>query len=83
MRSSEKVIDLKLRLYEKTSQYSPIEQLLMKDNVALENDQTLEDAKIVANNRDDPLILIVQQRMDSSNEPRPLEKGFRDTALSY
>ena len=82
MCSTEKVIDLKMRIYEKNSQYSPKDQLLMIDDNALENEQTLEEAHVVGNNQNDPLILIVQHA-DSVNEPRRLEKGFRDTALSY
>lgn len=84
MSSSEKISDLKLRIYEQIKQ-SPIDQLLYLNNSVLENEQTLEDAKVEANNIENPIILIVQQSFDiinASGEPRQLEKGFKDTALA-
>uniref|UniRef100_A0A915NQX7 Ubiquitin-like domain-containing protein n=1 Tax=Meloidogyne floridensis TaxID=298350 RepID=A0A915NQX7_9BILA len=90
MRSTETITDLKLQLMQKTKQ-SPNDQLLYLNNKALESDQTLEAARVAANNFDNPLVLIVQQRrvedLDTSTgstntATRQLEKGFRDTALS-
>uniref|UniRef100_A0A915EJQ2 Ubiquitin-like domain-containing protein n=1 Tax=Ditylenchus dipsaci TaxID=166011 RepID=A0A915EJQ2_9BILA len=82
MTSCSKVIDLKLKVYEQIKQ-SPADQLIYLSQIALEDSQTLESARVEANNVDNPLILIVQQRMETSTgEPRQLEKGFRDTALS-
>lgn len=85
MSSAEKVIDLKLKIYEQLKQ-SPNDQLLYADEVPLENEQTLEEAKIEAENTSKPLILIVQQTINDSSsttgESRQMEKGFRDTALS-
>ncbi|CAK5006208.1 unnamed protein product [Meloidogyne enterolobii] len=90
MRSTQTITDLKLQLMQKTKQ-SPNDQLLYLNNKALENDQTLENARVAANNFDNPLVLIVQQRrvedLDTSTgstntATRQLEKGFRDTALS-
>jgi hypothetical protein len=92
MRSDQTVMDLKLELMRKTKQ-SPNDQLLyLNEGQALDNQLTLGQAKVAANNQDNPLILIVQQRLDDmesgsgggggSGAPRPLEKGFKDTALS-
>lgn len=84
MSSIEKVSDLKLRIYEQIRQ-SPVDQLLYLNDSVLENDQTLENARVEANNIDNPIILIVQQSIEiinTSGEPRQLEKGFRDTALA-
>uniref|UniRef100_A0A1I8BYJ5 ubiquitinyl hydrolase 1 n=1 Tax=Meloidogyne hapla TaxID=6305 RepID=A0A1I8BYJ5_MELHA len=93
MRSTQTVTDLKLQLMQKTKQ-SPNDQLLYMNNKALENDQTLGTARVAANNYDNPLVLIVQQRrvedLENSTSSssggntttRQLEKGFRDTALS-
>ena len=61
MRSTETITDLKLQLMQKTKQ-SPNDQLLYLNNEALESDQTLEAARVAANNFDNPLVLIVQQR---------------------
>ena len=61
MRSTQTITDLKLQLMQKTKQ-SPNDQLLYLNNKALESDQTLEAARVAANNFDNPLVLIVQQR---------------------
>lgn len=83
MSSSERISDLKLRIYEQIKQ-SPIDQLLYLNDNVLEDEQTLEDSRVEANNVDNPIILIVQQcvEVNTSGELRQLEKGFRDTALA-
>ena len=93
MRSDQTVMDLKMELMHKTNQ-SPNDQLLYLDDRVLDNQMTLEQALVAPNNQENPLILIVQQRQqqdDSENggaaegsgrRRRPLEKGFKDTALS-
>lgn len=93
MSSDQTVHDLKLRLYERIKQ-SPVDQLLYRNGQVLEGDLTLQLAEVPFNNVDNPLILIVQQgnRDDiadtllgnnaGGNAQRPLEKGFKDTALS-
>uniref|UniRef100_A0A915EBW6 Uncharacterized protein n=1 Tax=Ditylenchus dipsaci TaxID=166011 RepID=A0A915EBW6_9BILA len=74
MTSCSKVIDLKLKVYEKIKQ-SPADQLIYLSQIALEDSQTLESARVKANNVDNPLILIVQQRMEtSSSTGEPEEK---------
>uniref|UniRef100_A0A915E6L8 Uncharacterized protein n=1 Tax=Ditylenchus dipsaci TaxID=166011 RepID=A0A915E6L8_9BILA len=67
MTSCSKVIDLKLKVYEQIKQ-SPADQLIYLSQIALEDSQTLESARVEANNVDNPLILIVQQRMENSTE---------------
>jgi hypothetical protein len=88
-------MDLKVQLMQKTKE-SPNDHLLYLNDQALDNTLTLEAAHVAANNEDNPLILIVQQRRDSEPEnvdspsgggksgtkTRALEKGFRDTALA-
>ncbi len=87
MSSTDRVVDLKLRIYEQLKQ-SPNDQLLYMGEFPLDGEQTLGTAKVEANNADNPLTLIVQQTGGSVESPsgngetRRLERGFRDTALS-
>jgi hypothetical protein len=48
----------------------------------LDNKQTLAEALITGNNSDNPLILITQQYTEIREEPRVVERGFAETALS-
>uniref|UniRef100_A0A183BUB8 Ubiquitin carboxyl-terminal hydrolase n=1 Tax=Globodera pallida TaxID=36090 RepID=A0A183BUB8_GLOPA len=59
MCSDETIDHLKVRIYERTKQ-SPVDQLLYRDEQALEGNWTLEKAEVPSNNIDCPLILIVQ-----------------------
>ncbi|CAD5207859.1 unnamed protein product [Bursaphelenchus okinawaensis] len=81
MRSVDTIKKLKLELYKRTNQ-TPADQLLYWKETELLNDMTLCDAGIEARNIDNPIILITQQHTELTDTPRPLEKGFKDTALS-
>ncbi|KAK0426078.1 hypothetical protein QR680_009529 [Steinernema hermaphroditum] len=81
MRSTDTIMNLKLQLFRKLKQ-SPADQLIYNGEQLLENDATLAGARIDANNFDSPLTLIVQSETPS-DIPRPLERGFRDTALGH
>ncbi|EGT51298.1 hypothetical protein CAEBREN_11655 [Caenorhabditis brenneri] len=92
MSSSNKLLELKVQLYDKTHQL-PNDQLLHR-TVGGElfdvsnNQKTLFDLRIAPNNNDNPLILIAQQFSPSAstNEEtgdRAPERGFVDTALAH
>lgn len=86
MRSDQTITDLKMELM-KQIRASPIDQLLYLGENMLDNDLTLEAARVPANNQANPLILILQQHDTddtgtNSQKPRERERGFRDTALA-
>ncbi|CAD5212318.1 unnamed protein product [Bursaphelenchus xylophilus] len=81
MRSVDTIKKLKVELYKRTSQ-SPADQLLYWNDNVLANEMTLFDAGIEAGNSQNPIILFTQQKTEIAEAPRPLEKGFKDTALS-
>ena len=82
--SKDTVAELKLKIYSKMH-CSPNDQLLYFNGEPLEDHLTLEEARIPPNNANQPIILAVQEHDSSSekdsNKSRPLEKGFKDTAL--
>uniref|UniRef100_A0A914H9X3 Ubiquitin carboxyl-terminal hydrolase n=1 Tax=Globodera rostochiensis TaxID=31243 RepID=A0A914H9X3_GLORO len=83
MCSDETIDHLKVRIYERTKQ-SPVDQLLYRDEQALEGNWTLEKAEVPSNNIDCPLILIVQLQNEvvDVTEQTAGVGGFGDTALS-
>ncbi|KAI1723360.1 ubiquitin carboxyl-terminal hydrolase domain-containing protein [Ditylenchus destructor] len=81
MSSDDRVVDLKLKIYDRIQQ-TPSDQLLYWDGNVLDNETTLGSVRVPANNAEQPLILIVQQRIDTlSGETRKLEKGFEGSTL--
>ncbi|KAI1722926.1 ubiquitin carboxyl-terminal hydrolase domain-containing protein [Ditylenchus destructor] len=81
MSSDDRVSDLKLKIYERIQQ-TPSDQLLYWDGNVLDNETTLGSVRVPANNGEQPLTLIVQQRIDTlSGETRKLEKGFEGSTL--
>lgn len=92
MSSSNKLLELKVQLYDKTHQL-PNDQLLYRtvggEHFDVSNNQkTLFDLRVAPNNNDNPLILIAQQFSPSSTQTdetgdRAPERGFVDTALAH
>ncbi|CAJ0961246.1 unnamed protein product, partial [Mesorhabditis belari] len=87
MSSKETVHELKVKLYRLT-QHSPVDQLLYQalGGVLLEDEMTLETARVLPNNQDNPLVLHVQARSANplpTDEIRTPERGFADTALAH
>ncbi|CAO4361149.1 unnamed protein product [Caenorhabditis nigoni] len=90
--SSNKLLELKVQLYDKTHQL-PNDQLLYRTVGGEQfdvsnNTKTLFDLRLAPNNSDNPLILIAQQFSPSSNQSeetgdRAPERGFVDTALAH
>lgn len=82
--SKNTVAELKLKIYSKMH-CSPNDQLLYFNGELLEDHLTLEEARIPPDNVDQPVMLAVQERDSSpekdSGKSRPIEKGFKDTAL--
>ncbi|CAI2313534.1 unnamed protein product [Caenorhabditis sp. 36 PRJEB53466] len=92
MSSSNKLMDLKVQLYDKTHQL-PNDQMLYRTlggehfDVA-NNQKTLFDLRVAPNNNDNPLILVAQQFSPSGSQneesgDRAPERGFVDTALAH
>uniref|UniRef100_A0A8R1HVP6 ubiquitinyl hydrolase 1 n=1 Tax=Caenorhabditis japonica TaxID=281687 RepID=A0A8R1HVP6_CAEJA len=92
MSSSNKLMDLKVQLYDKTHQL-PNDQLLYRavggEHFDVSNNQkTLFDLRLSPQNNDNPLILIAQSFSPTSNQTeesgdRVPERGFVDTALAH
>lgn len=70
------VRDLKVKLYERIKQ-SPNDQLLYREDTALEDELTLEMARVPSNNSGCPLILIVQQRGEDGSDLVGVCKKYR------
>eukprot|EP00081_Caenorhabditis_elegans_P013509 NP_492524.2 Ubiquitin carboxyl-terminal hydrolase [Caenorhabditis elegans] len=92
MSSTNKLMELKVQLYDKTHQL-PNDQLLYRtaggEQFDVSNNQkTLFDLRLSPNNNDNPLILIAQQFSPSASQAdetgdRAPERGFVDTALAH
>ncbi|TKR59709.1 hypothetical protein L596_029343 [Steinernema carpocapsae] len=80
MKSTDTIMNLKLQLYQKVKQ-TPADQLIYNGETLLDDNMTLAEARIDANNLEAPLTLIVQTEA-SPDTPRALERGFKDTALA-
>ncbi|KHN71443.1 hypothetical protein Tcan_02265 [Toxocara canis] len=83
MSSTDTVLKLKLKIYEKIGQM-PNDQLIYMNERLLCDTETLGQARIDPHELAvHPLTLIVQYMGDIQTEPRRLERGFADTALSH
>ncbi|MFH4973744.1 hypothetical protein AB6A40_000453 [Gnathostoma spinigerum] len=82
MSSSDTIRDLKIKICEKIGQ-APSDQLIYMGDRLLEDWQTLQEARVDPKELHiTPLVLHVQQCPDFIDQPRQIERGFRDTALS-
>ncbi|EFO21742.2 hypothetical protein LOAG_06743 [Loa loa] len=83
MTSLNTIHQLKIKIYQKTGQL-PNDQLIYMKERLLNDSDTLEEARVDPQELiETPLTLIVQQPTDIPTEPRQLERGFADTALSH
>ncbi|CAI4228114.1 unnamed protein product [Auanema sp. JU1783] len=87
MSGKDEVLTLKVKLYKETGQ-SPNDQLLYSavGGCLLDDSTTLQDAKILPNNYNNPLVLITQSYQNVSStesETHGPERGFLDTALAH
>uniref|UniRef100_A0A915PF21 ubiquitinyl hydrolase 1 n=1 Tax=Setaria digitata TaxID=48799 RepID=A0A915PF21_9BILA len=83
MTSLNTIHQLKVKIYQKTGQL-PNDQLIYMKERLLNDSDTLEEARVDPQELiETPLTLIVQQPTDIPTEPRQLERGFADTALSH
>ncbi|VDN06745.1 unnamed protein product [Thelazia callipaeda] len=83
MTSLNTIHELKIKIYQKTGQL-PNDQLIYMKERLLNDSDTLEEARVDPQELvETPLTLIVQQPTDIPSEPRQLERGFADTALSH
>ncbi|VDK68687.1 unnamed protein product [Onchocerca ochengi] len=83
MTSLNTIHQLKIKIYQKTGQL-PNDQLIYMKERLLNDSDTLEEARVDPQElTETPLTLIVQQPTDIPTEPRQLERGFADTALSH
>ncbi|GMT02390.1 hypothetical protein PENTCL1PPCAC_24564 [Pristionchus entomophagus] len=90
MNSHQTIRDLKIALLKHVN-YSPVDQLLYSTvgGEPLEDELSLMEAKVLPENYDTPIILIVQSGADAmlcspTNEKnRAVERGFYDTALAH
>uniref|UniRef100_A0AAF5PZ39 ubiquitinyl hydrolase 1 n=4 Tax=Wuchereria bancrofti TaxID=6293 RepID=A0AAF5PZ39_WUCBA len=83
MTSLNTIHQLKIKIYQKTGQL-PNDQLIYMKERLLNDSDTLEEARVDPQELiETPLTLIVQQPTEIPTEPRQLERGFADTALSH
>ncbi|VDN57650.1 unnamed protein product [Dracunculus medinensis] len=83
MNSSNTIWELKLKIYAHTGQLPNDQLIYLKDRLLNDND-TLEQSRVDPRELlQSPLVLIVQQPVGTPDEPRQIERGFADTALSH
>ncbi|GMT29316.1 hypothetical protein PFISCL1PPCAC_20613 [Pristionchus fissidentatus] len=90
MSSSQTVKELKIALLKHVN-YSPVDQLLYSTvgGDPLQDERTLMEARVLPDNHEEPIILIVQSATEgmlcspANEKNRAVERGFYDTALAH
>uniref|UniRef100_A0AC35TGV2 USP domain-containing protein n=1 Tax=Rhabditophanes sp. KR3021 TaxID=114890 RepID=A0AC35TGV2_9BILA len=82
MYSTEKVFEMKAA-FANLLKVNPYSLTILNNEKELNNDLTLQESKIPKGNDDNPMVLIVNQNETSyCIDERPVETGFKDSALS-